>query len=242
MEKATLLVKELYITQEMNGSYSHNGELAIDISSKCEFFASPFSGTIKRIYEKCNAVWLESDEKVIYADGSIDYMTIMLIHDDDITNLKVGMKIKKGDKTFYQPGNKGLSSGSHIHIGVGKGKFYGNGWFRGEYQPKTKSYAYPIRGQYPINKALFIDSSVKKTRPFYDWKTLPEEKSKINYFKKCDEKFKSLIDALKSIGENSDFEYRKKVALKNGLSDFHGKSNENIKLLKLLKSGKLIKP
>ena len=51
MEKAVLNVKELKVTQGMNGSYSHKGDLAIDIGSACSYLKAPFTGKVKRIYQ-----------------------------------------------------------------------------------------------------------------------------------------------------------------------------------------------
>lgn len=51
----------------------------------------------------------------------------------------------------------------------------------------------------------------------------------------------SIVVALKEIGIDSSFEYRKKLAIKNGINKYTGKANENKKLLDKLKSGKLIK-
>lgn len=168
MEKAVLNVKTLNITQGMNGDYSHKGELAIDIGSACEWFKAPFTGTIKRIYTYSNTVWLESNEKVLYADGTIDYMTVMTCHDNDISNLYVGKVIKQGE-TYYQPGTKGKVTGSHIHLSVGKGKFTGNGWHKGEWQ-KAGFYAWPINNQYDVVKALFLYDKVNVIKGLYDWK------------------------------------------------------------------------
>ena len=64
----------------------------------------------------------------------------------------------------------------------------------------------------------------------------------IIYFTKCDSSYKdSFVDALKSIGENSSFSYRKEIAILNNITDYSGKSEENKKLLDLLLQGKLIK-
>jgi len=163
MEKAVLNVKELSISQGMNGSYSHKGELAIDIRNACEYFKAPFTGVIKRIYTNCNAVWLESVDKVKYADGTEDYMTVMTLHDNDVSNLKVGQTVKQGEK-YFQPGVKGNVTGPHIHLGVGKGKFTGNGWTKNKYDN------WPINNQYDVTKALFVHTDVKQTDPMYDWK------------------------------------------------------------------------
>lgn len=66
-----------------------------------------------------------------------------------------------------------------------------------------------------------------------------KEKNNINYYKKCDSSFTSLVDALKSIGVDSSFQNRKKIAIANGITNYKGYSYQNINLLNLLKSGAL---
>ena len=163
MEKAVFDVETLKVTQGMNGSYSHKGDLAIDIGAVCKNLKAPFTGTIKRIYTNCNAVWLESNNKVKYADGTEDYMTVMTLHDNDVSNLKVGKVIKQGE-VYYQPGVKGNVTGSHIHIAVGKGKFSGTGWYKNSYD------AWCINNQYNIVNGLFLYDKVKIENAMYDWK------------------------------------------------------------------------
>ena len=162
MEKAVLNLSKLNVTQGMNGSYSHKGCLAIDIAGHGDFKA-PFTGTIKKIYTKdANQVWLESNEKVLYADGTIDYMTLSIWHDNDVSNLKVGQVIKQG-QVFYQEGTKGQVTGKHNHLTVGKGKFTGSGWYK-----NTPSWC--INNQYDITKALFVykDTPITKNGG-YNW-------------------------------------------------------------------------
>lgn len=167
MEKAILNIDNLYISQGMNGTYSHKGDLAIDIS-RLTYLKAPFTGVIKRIYNGCNAIWLESIDKVEYADGTIDFMTIMTLHDNDISNLKVGQIIKQGD-IYYNPGVKGQVTGSHIHMAIGKGKFVGTGWIKNGYNN------WCINNQYDITKALFIDKDIKQTKPMYKWIVATDE-------------------------------------------------------------------
>lgn len=62
------------------------------------------------------------------------------------------------------------------------------------------------------------------------------------YFPKCSSSYKSIIDALKSVGADSSSAYRKKIAAKNGISNYSGTYDQNVKMLNLLKAGKLIKP
>ena len=52
----------------------------------------------------------------------------------------------------------------------------------------------------------------------------------------------SIVDALKSIGANSSYDYRCIIAAKNGIGGYTGTPNQNIYMLKLLKEGRLLKP
>lgn len=66
--------------------------------------------------------------------------------------------------------------------------------------------------------------------------------SSATYFKKYTGSSKSIVDSLKAVGASSTFAYRKKIAAVNNISDYIGLSTQNIKMLNLLKQGKLIKP
>ena len=165
MEKAVFGMDTLNVTQGMNNSFSHKGVLAIDVAGKdggIESIRAPFTGTIKRIYQGY-VVWLESKNKVKYADGTEDYMTVMLMHDNNTSDLKVGQVIKQG-QIFFQEGTKGYATGNHIHLACGKGKFSGTGW----YQNSSKQWC--INNQYDITKALFVLNSCKiKNAGGYNW-------------------------------------------------------------------------
>lgn len=157
MEKAILMMDYLNVIQKGDGNFSHKGDLAIDIAGKDsnkDYLKAPFTGIIKRIYNNVNAVWLESIDKVIYADGTIDYMTVMTLHDDDVSNLKVGDIIKQGE-IYYNEGRKGYTTGNHIHLAVGRGKFTGNGWYQNNYGN------WCINNQIEVAQALFIPNNTK---------------------------------------------------------------------------------
>jgi len=51
----------------------------------------------------------------------------------------------------------------------------------------------------------------------------------------------SIVDGLKSIGADSSFDYRTLLAYENGIYNYRGSYEQNIKLLNLLKTGKLKK-
>lgn len=63
----------------------------------------------------------------------------------------------------------------------------------------------------------------------------------IKYYPKTAYKGGSLVDGLNSIGVNSSFLNRAKIAKKNGIGIYLGTATQNTKLLNLLKQGKLIK-
>ena len=162
MQKAVLMMDYLNVTQGANSDFSHKGDCALDLAGKDtgrDDLRAPFDGTVKRTYANCNAVWLQSDKKVKYADGTEDYMTLLVFHDNSITSLPVGKKIKQGT-VFYQEGTKGYATGNHIHLTVSKGKFNGSGWHENEYG------SWVADNQYPVHKALFLDA---KTKIINDW-------------------------------------------------------------------------
>lgn len=167
MEKAVFGMDYLNISQGMNGSFSHQGTLALDVCGKdtgIDNFRAPFTGTIKRIYNGY-CVWLESNEKVKYADGTEDYMTVLTMHDNDTSDLYVGKVIKQG-QVYFQEGTKGYATGNHIHIAVGRGKYTGSGW----YQNSDGNWC--INNQYSTPQALFLlNSCIRKNDYGYSWIT-----------------------------------------------------------------------
>lgn len=290
MEKAVFLMDTLNVSQPANSEFSHKGDKSLDLSGKdlgVDNLKAPFTGVIRRIYSNTNAVWLESLNRVKYADGTIDYMTVLTMHDNDISNLKVGQIIKQGS-VYFEEGRKGYTTGNHIHLAVGKGKFTGNGWYENSHGN------WVINNQYDVHNGLYLYSNTTiKNDGGYNWiitDTLIEGEKKENTYivKKgdnltkiaknynitvnelvtinkinnrnliyvgqvlklpsdviCFDKYtgssNSLVDALKSLGERSDYTYRTKIALTNGIINYAGTQTQNIYLLDLLKEGNLVK-
>lgn len=146
------MMNYLNVSQRGGGEFSHRGDYAIDLAGKdggIDSLKAPFTGIIKRIYTNANAVWLESIDKVKYADGTVDYMTVLTIHDNDVSNLKVGDVVTQGT-VYYDEGTRGNATGNHIHLAVGKGKFTGNGWYKNEYG------SWCINNQIEVYKGLFL--------------------------------------------------------------------------------------
>ena len=61
------------------------------------------------------------------------------------------------------------------------------------------------------------------------------------YLENSSYKGNSIVDALKQIGVDSSFEHRKRIAERNNITNYRGTPEQNIKLLNLLKQGKLKK-
>ncbi|MBE6615812.1 MAG: hypothetical protein E7631_10980 [Ruminococcaceae bacterium] len=113
------------ITQTAFDTYSHMRQNAIDMQPTNSMAFAPFNAQIVRTdpgYGPCNGVWIQSVDKVRYADGSYDYMTVLFMHDDNISNLSVGQMLTQGEY-FYQSGTTGNSSGAHIHVAVYRGEY-----------------------------------------------------------------------------------------------------------------------
>lgn len=155
MERPIYPLKNMRITQGY-GEGTHVDSYAIDDAGEntsIEEVYAPFSGTIKKIYtQDANEVWLESDNPVEYPDGTIDYMTILFAHTNDISKLYVGKKIKQKE-AFYKEGTSGNATGNHCHIECAKGKYQSPGWI-----VNAKGYYVIINGKKP-EECLWIDDN-----------------------------------------------------------------------------------
>lgn len=90
------------------------------------------------------------------------------------------------------------------------------------------------------------DRKRKLTEAGYDYQAVQNRvneilKPKEEYYPACDGSFKSLVDALKSVGVDSSFENRKNIANRNGIHNYSGTATENNRLLAKLKSSRLLK-
>lgn len=157
MEKPIYPSPYMRITQGYNEG-THVDSFAIDeagMDSGIDYILAPFTGVIKKIYTTdANEVWLESIDKVEYPDGTIDYMTVMFAHANDVDNLFIGKKINQKER-FYFEGTKGNASGNHCHIECGQGKFTGIGW-----HANSNGYWVINNGKRPED-CLWIDETIK---------------------------------------------------------------------------------
>lgn len=176
MEKAIYPLKNMRITQGY-GEGTHVNSYAIDDAGKTtgiETIYAPFTGTIKKIYtQDANEVWLESNEPLEYPDGTIDYMTVMFAHANDISNLYVGKKINQKE-AFYQEGTSGNATGNHCHIECAKGKYQSPGW-----KANPEGYYVIINGKKP-EECLWIEENTNIiNNNGYTFKKISEKESTI---------------------------------------------------------------
>ncbi len=128
MQKAKFFMEYLRVTQNSFVG-SHLGSLALDFGGKdtgVDKLYCPCDMRVVRIRFNANGeLYLESLEKVIFADGTSDYLRLLCIHDSQF-NVSEGQILSQGEY-FYDEG--GMGSGvankfsNHVHIEAGKGKW-----------------------------------------------------------------------------------------------------------------------
>lgn len=130
---------------------------------------------------------------------------------------------KKGDLCVFTS----RSGNGHISVATGEG---------------TTSYFYSYDQNFPRAKHEPMTLVKHSYTSFLGVLRPKKKKSKVKCFKTYKGDSLSIVDALEAIGAKSDFDYRKKIAVKNKIKDYKGTPEQNEKMLVLLKKGKLIKP
>lgn len=155
----------LAITQGPYGTYSHSTKNAMDICGSgtgIDNVMAPFTGTVKAIDSVWGAVWLESNTPVTWADGTVDYLTILTLHDNDISNLWVGKTIAQGE-IYCQEGVKSPDSnvtGNHVHLECIRGQVGSSKW-------NARGNVYAYDALFLTNQTIIINTLG------YSWRTLP---------------------------------------------------------------------
>lgn len=143
------------ITQGMNGQYSHQGTMANDVGHKDS--NNPYEEYYAPCDIKCVYVWndwgqamWQSVNKVRFADGSIDYLTFITVHDNSFF-AKVGTVIKQGELMGHK-GNK-KATGVHCHIQCAKGLYTIRDWKANNYG----NWCFP--NEINIDNVFFFDNT-----------------------------------------------------------------------------------
>lgn len=110
---------------------------------------------------------------------------------------------------------------------------------------KFKAYSsteYAWSEDYAKRGGIYLKEGSHVVMALDDGKKAAKKTTSVQYFKKCTYTGTSITDALVSIGAESSKAYRKKIAATNGITNYTGTYEQNVKMLNLLKAGKLIKP
>lgn len=132
---------------------------------------------IKCIYvdtTECMAVW-ESLSDVNLANGTVDYLGLIVYHDNDITNglITVGT-IKRQGEVFNKTGTGGNVTGDHMHLETGYGRYTLPNISTGQ---GTANYKYHFTDYTDVKRlhnydALYSNDTILVVSPsYYNWKT-----------------------------------------------------------------------
>ncbi len=246
--------KVMNISQSYSDNFSHRDSSlgkprSYPIDEACAsgnnaFFYAPCDLIVKRIYgvegKGTNTIWLQSVDKVVLANGTSSFVTILVMHPNDksLKKFKVNQIYRQYAKMF-EKGDDGNATGKHMHIEVSLSKYSdlpNNGW------TKNNRGMWVISGKtIKPEQAFLIDPNFTKVvnKGGLNFKYVPLVIE--NYYPLVRASFISFVDALKMIKVDSSFINRSRIANKNGINAYIGSSDQNTKLLNLLKKGKLKK-
>lgn len=156
-------------SQHVNGATSHKDTKAIDcgvlLPYKDTTLYAPFDGTIVFVDKasKGGLIAFQSDEKVKYADGTYDYMTVLTGHDNKPP--KKGATFKQGEVYSHMGTAGGVDT--HTHLEVQKGKFK-------MATTLTSQKIYAFENTIEPNKALYMTKDTIFKYSNLEWKILPD--------------------------------------------------------------------
>lgn len=187
------------ITQGNNGQFSHQGVNALDLAGKDtgrDLFYAPFDvkcvATGDRNTEGNAAFW-ESTSKVRFADGTIDYATIMVLHDNSLAGIYPGVRYSQGTQ-IGQEGTAGFATGNHNHFEIAKGKF--------THKYDQNNYGvYHLPRSISADKCCFIDGTSIINGNGMKWKKLADVKTNNNKPAPSKEK----VDQILHVGSHCKF-------------------------------------
>ncbi len=188
--------KVMGISQGYSGSYSHTPHTtgtpkdypwddACSDTGRDWMYCPCDKMKITRIYgvgtKGTNTLWLQSTSKVLFADDTKDYVTMLVTHpdDDDLKNLKVGQTFKRGE-AICREGTDGQATGNHFHFSAGKGKCKGSGWTSNS---NRKWVLTTTKGTFKPEQLFYVDpgfTSIKEDKSLY-FKKKPVETSVKGY-------------------------------------------------------------
>lgn len=121
----------MYLTQGELSTGTHKGMYAMDFQGmynastrryRCPYYA-PVDLELVAIADNASHAYVYTSlSEVNFIDGTLDYFTILVAHDDD--SYSVGRRVAQGYE-LGKTGTYGVTSGDHVHIEVKKGRYEG---------------------------------------------------------------------------------------------------------------------
>lgn len=174
MQKAIFPISKTWISQKMDEG-SHKGTKAIDFGVLLPYnvtkLTAPFDGTVVYVdpQSKGGGIAFQSENEVMYANGSIDYMILWTGHDNFPP--KVGSKFKQG-QVYSSMGTAG-GVPTHCHLEVQKGKFIMPTEYI--YINKKIGSVYKLKNTIEPFNALFINNNTIIKYSKYIWKKVDDD-------------------------------------------------------------------
>ena len=154
----------------MSSSYSHYNTYNMDFLGwgpngrvyGCPLYA-PFTMKVVALwdYNGSHTVTWESVNKVHFADGSLDYMTIEFTHDNNPPYHTIGDRVNQG-QLCYHTGTFGQVTGDHVHMCTGKGHYDG-------YTQRTGGH-YDLTNRHHLYDSLYKNNTVLIDDHNYNWR------------------------------------------------------------------------
>lgn len=180
---ALMILPGFHISQMDTETFSHNPSVywATDYLGwgangriyRCPCYAPCDIKCIWLDRSNCCAVW-ESLNPVHMVNDRIDYLTLLVYHDNDIQNgtLQVGT-IKRQGQEFNETGTGGNVTGDHVHLETGYGKYnlsYSTGSGTAEYKYHITDYT-TVKRLHNYDCLYINDTSPYQSPGSYNWVT-----------------------------------------------------------------------
>lgn len=154
------------ISQDEYGSYSHQGILAMDFLGwgkngriyKCPYYAPCKMVCVGKSTSAAYNIW-NSVNKVVLADGTIDYICLWCIHDDTLS--EIGKVVEQGD-VLGHTGTSGNVTGDHAHLNIARGHYSGQEQIQGNWQLKNSMHIY---------NAMYVNDTIIVNGASHKWLT-----------------------------------------------------------------------
>lgn len=171
--------RDMTMGQGENGSFSHQGSLAMDISVPGVLHIPYYApcDVVCVLVDRANALYAwESQAAVKWIDGTEDFISFYCIHDNSssASSIVLGKKLNKGElmgHTGWGGNVPAGQAGDHLHLETAKGKYAGGltnsqGTFMIQNQVHNYN-VYPLTDPSGKNYTVTPQAGV----PSYPWKT-----------------------------------------------------------------------